>query len=174
MTTSPRHRRLRPTRVAAVLFLVVPIIEVMAVIAVGKAIGGWPTFLLLVALSALGAWLIGHEGSRAWRALSDALRSGHMPAHELADGILVLVGGTLLLTPGFITDVVGLFLVLPLTRPLARRAIEVVVSRRLLTAVPVMGGAWPGGSVRGGGDATRPGSRRTSGDDVIEGEIIDE
>ena len=70
MSTPPRRRRLRPTRVAAALLLIVPIVEVMALIGVGKVIGGWPTFFLLVAMSAFGAWLIGHEGSRAWRALT--------------------------------------------------------------------------------------------------------
>ena len=154
MSTSPHRRRLRPTRIAALLLLVVPIVEIMALIGVGKVIGGWPTFFLLVAMSAFGAWLIGHEGSRAWRALSEALRSGRMPARELADGMLVLVGGTLLLFPGFLTDVLGLLLVLPFTRPVARRLLEVVIGQRLLARnVP------PGG----------PG--RT---DVIEGEIIDD
>ncbi len=167
MSTPSRRRRIRPTRVAAALLLIVPIVEVMALIGVGKVIGGWPTFFLLVAMSAFGAWLIGHEGSRAWRALSDALRSGRMPARELADGMLVLVGGTLLLAPGFLTDLVGFFLILPTTRPLARRALEAIVSRRLLAEVTVVGNPWVGG---GAG----PGSRRTSGDDVIEGEVLDD
>lgn len=166
MSTPPRRRRLRPTKVAALMLLVVPIIEVMALIGVGKVIGGWPTFFLLVAMSALGAWLIGREGSRAWRALTDALRSGRMPARELADGILVLVGGTLLLTPGFLTDVVGFALVLPFTRPVARRALEAVVRRRLLAEVTVVNTVWQEGQ--------GPGHRRTNGDgDVIEGEVID-
>jgi UPF0716 protein FxsA len=149
------------------MFLVVPIVEVMALIGVGKVIGGWPTFFLLVAMSALGAWLIGREGSRAWRALTDALRSGRMPARELADGILVLVGGTLLLAPGFLTDVVGFALILPFTRPVARRALEAVVRRRLLAEVTVVNSAWQEG--------TGPGPRRANGanGDVIEGEVID-
>ena len=90
---------------AAALLLLVPVIEIMVIIAVGQAIGGWPTFLLLIATSALGAWLIKREGGRAWRALGQALREGRMPARELADGVVVLVGGTLLLVPGFVTDV---------------------------------------------------------------------
>ena len=164
--STPRRRRIRPTRVAALLLLVVPILEVMALIGVGKVIGGWPTFLLLVAMSAFGAWLIGHEGSRAWRALTDALRSGRMPARELADGMLVLVGGTLLLAPGFLTDLVGFFLILPITRPVARRILEAVVSRRLLTEVTVVGSPWSGGP--------GPDPRRRAGGDVIEGEVLDD
>ena len=76
--------------------------------------------LLLVLESLLGAWFVRREGSRAWAALTTALNTGRMPSRELADAALVLVGGTLLLTPGFITDVVGFFFILPLTRPLAR------------------------------------------------------
>lgn len=166
MSTPSRHRRIRPTRVAAALLLIVPIVEVMALIGVGKVIGGWPTFFLLVAMSAFGAWLIGHEGGRAWRALTDALRSGRMPARELADGMLVLVGGTLLLTPGFLTDLVGFILILPMTRPVARRALEVIVSRRLLAEVTVVDLNWQAGAA--------PGARRATGDDVIEGEILDD
>lgn len=167
MTTPSRRRRMRPTRIAALLLLVVPIVEVMALIGVGKVIGGWPTFFLLVAMSALGAWLIGREGSRAWRALTDALGSGRMPARELADGMLVLVGGTLLLTPGFITDLVGFFLVLPLTRPIARKALEAILSRRLLAQVTVVDTTvWR--------DRSGQTPRKSQGDDgVIEGEIIE-
>ncbi|HEU5144863.1 MAG TPA: FxsA family protein [Dermatophilaceae bacterium] len=166
MSAATPRRRFRPTRIAAVLLLVVPIIEVMALIGVGKVIGGWPTFLLLVAMSAFGAWLVGHEGSRAWRALTDALRSGRMPARELADGMLVLVGGTLLLTPGFLTDVVGFFLILPMTRPVARRLLEAIVSRRLLAEASAASSAWQAG--------LEPGARRPKkDDDVIEGEVID-
>jgi UPF0716 protein FxsA len=83
----------------------------------------------------LGSYLIRREGSRAWAALTTAIRTGRMPARELADGALILIGGTLLLTPGFLTDVVGMFFVLPLTRPLARRALTRVVARRLLGPV---------------------------------------
>jgi UPF0716 protein FxsA len=166
MSATSARRRFRPTRIAAVLLLIVPILEVMALIGVGKVIGGWPTFLLLVAMSAFGAWLIGHEGSRAWRALTDALRSGRMPARELADGMLVLVGGTLLLTPGFLTDVVGFFLILPMTRPVARKLLEAVVSRRLLAEASAASAAWQADSA--------PGARRRGrDDDVIEGEVID-
>jgi len=161
VSTAPRRVRLRATRVAAVLLLLVPILELMTLIAVGRALGGWPTFLLLVATSLLGAWLIRHEGSRAWAALSRALQSGRMPARELADGMLVLVGGTLLLFPGFLTDLLGLVLVLPFTRPAARRLLEVVIAHRLLAQAAPFGGP-PG----------RTGS--SGGDDVIEGEIIDE
>jgi UPF0716 protein FxsA len=115
-------------------------------------------FVLLLE-SALGAWLVRREGARAWEALTTALRTGRMPSRELADAALVLVGGTLLLAPGFLTDVVGFALILPVTRPIARRLLEAVVARRLL-----------GGSFRGRGG--RRGSGPDGGPDVIEGEVL--
>ncbi len=125
----PRGRRL--LAVLAVLLLVVPTIEIAVIVAIGRTIGGWPTLALLLAESALGAWLVRREGTRAWAALADALRTGRMPAGELGDAALVLVGGTLLLTPGFVTDVAGFFCVLPMTRHLARRVLTRAIERRM-------------------------------------------
>ncbi len=177
MTSSPapQRRGLRPTRIAAALFLLVPIIEIMVIIAVGHAIGAWPTFLLLVATSALGAWLIRGEGGRAWRALGQALGDGRMPARELADGVVVLVGGTLLLVPGFVTDVAGLLLVLPFTRPVARSMLESVIGRHLVAQVDLQRG--PTVTERPAWEQAEPprGPRRSeSSDEVVQGEIIDE
>ncbi|MGI5271992.1 FxsA family protein [Nonomuraea sp. CA-218870] len=102
-------------------FLVVPLLEVWLLIQVGSVIGGWQTVGLLVAAGLLGSWLVRREGRRAWRNLQESVRTGLMPERELADAALVLVGGVLLVTPGFFSDVVGLVCVLPLTRPLMRR-----------------------------------------------------
>ncbi|MCK2219320.1 FxsA family protein [Actinomadura sp. ATCC 31491] len=102
-------------------FLVVPVLEIWLLIQVGSVIGGPATVALLIADSLLGAWIVRREGRRAWRALQEALRAGRMPERELADGALVLVGGALLLTPGFFTDVFGFACLLPVTRPLMRR-----------------------------------------------------
>ncbi|NHI18434.1 FxsA family protein [Phycicoccus endophyticus] len=142
--------------------LVVPLIEVAVIVAVGRTIGGWPTFLLLLLESLLGAWIVRREGGRAWAALRDALRTGRMPSRELADAALVLVGGTLLLTPGFVTDVAGFLVVLPLTRPVTRRWLEAAVARRLLGPF----GSWPGGPAGGGAGGEGP-------PDVIQGEVVD-
>ncbi|MFG1946457.1 FxsA family protein [Nonomuraea sp. NPDC048826] len=102
-------------------FLVVPLVEVWLLIQVGSVIGGWPTVGLLVVAGLLGSWLVRREGRRAWRNLQESMRTGVMPERELADAALVLVGGVLLVTPGFFSDVVGVACVLPFTRPLMRR-----------------------------------------------------
>jgi len=134
-----RHAPHRPggrlLTVLVVLLVVVPIVEIAVLVAVGRAIGGWQTIGLLLVESALGAWLVRREGARAWAALVGALRTGRMPSRELTDAALVLVGGTLLLTPGFVTDVVGFAFVLPVTRPLARGLLVHLVERRLLAGL---------------------------------------
>jgi UPF0716 protein FxsA len=149
------------------LFIAVPLVEIYVIIQVGQAIGAWWTILLLVIDSILGSWLIRHEGSRAWRALSEALDSGRMPAKELADGALILIGGTLMLAPGFVTDAFGVLMILPVTRPLFRRLLTRVVARRLVVFGP------PGSPhFSGGGDAQRPGPDPEG--PVIRGEVVDE
>lgn len=112
------------------MFLIAPVIEIYVIIVVGQQIGVIPTVLLLLFESAIGAWLVKREGARAWKALTGALASARMPNVELADAALVLVGGTLLLTPGFVTDIFGFFLILPFTRPVARRGLARFLARR--------------------------------------------
>lgn len=153
MRPSGRGRWIRLALVAA--FIGVPLIEIYVLIQVGQVIGPWWTILLLIVDSLIGTWLIRREGGRAWQALRVALESGRMPARELADGALILVGGTLMLTPGFVTDGFGILLILPFTRPVARRLLTQLVGRRLLS-----------------GYATRPG--RGPGGPVIRGEVIDD
>lgn len=113
-----------------VMFLIVPIVEIYVIVQVGQQIGALPTIALLIIESAIGAWLVKREGRRAWAALRAAVGTGRLPSSELADAALVLVGGTLLLTPGFVTDIFGFFMILPFTRPLARRALGWFVARR--------------------------------------------
>ncbi len=163
-------RRSRLPALLVLALVVVPIVEIAVIVAVGRAVGGWPTLLLLLAESALGAWLVRREGARAWRALAQALRSGRMPVGELSDAALVLVGGTLLLTPGFVTDVAGFFFVLPFTRPVARRVLAGVIARRLLGS----GSLRPGPTVRGRVVDDPPPPGGTGGGEVVEGEVVDD
>ncbi|MBA2531601.1 MAG: FxsA family protein [Nocardioidaceae bacterium] len=122
-------------RLLPLALLVVPIVEIAVIIQVGQLIGFWPTVVLLLLESALGAWLVKREGLRAWRVLSGAMRGGSLPGRELTDAALVLIGGTLLLTPGFVTDVLGFFFVLPMTRPVARRIVHGYLARRTTSYV---------------------------------------
>lgn len=135
-------RRSRPAFVALVLvlFVLMPLAELAVIVSIGRVIGGWETIGLLLLESALGAWLVRREGATAWRGLQTALQTGRMPARELADAALVLIGGVLLLTPGFLTDVFGFVLLLPLTRPAARRWLQVIVERQLAQRVGIVRG----------------------------------
>jgi len=155
----------------ALALLLVPIIEIYVIIQVGQVIGGWPTVGLLLVESALGAWLIKREGRRAWNALRSSLQTGRMPGKELADAGLILVGGTLLLTPGFVTDIFGFFFVLPFTRPLARKVLTAFLGRRIVTQLggSPLTGFMPGGPAAPGGPAQ---PRRPGNEDVIQGEVI--
>ena len=144
-----------PLALFVALLVAVPILEVYVLVQVGQRIGvGW-TVLILVAEAVLGAWLLRREGARAWRALDGAFRGGRMPTGELADAALVLVGGVLLMLPGFVTDVLGLFFLIPFTRPFARSVLAFFVARRLNRA-----GLVPG--------AFGPYARGT----VVEGEVV--
>ena len=105
------------------IFIVVPIAELAVIIQVGGAIGVWWTIALLVADSILGSLLMRSQGRSVWRRFQDTVQAGRMPHREVADGVLVIFGGALLLTPGFITDIFGLLFLLPPTRVLVRRLI---------------------------------------------------
>jgi len=147
------RRRRSPWTLLFLAFLVIPIVEIYVLIQVGQVIGAWWTVLLLIADSIFGSWLLKREGGRAWRALQTALTEGRMPARELADAALIVFGGTLMITPGFVTDIFGLLAILPFTRPVARRLLTAAVARRFVV-------------VR---ETRRPGPP----DDVVQGEVVD-
>ena len=109
------------------LFIAVPIAELAVIIQVGQAIGIWWTIGLLIADSLLGSWLMRHQGRASWRRFNEAVAAGRVPTREVLDGALVIFGGALLLTPGFLTDILGLVLLIPPTRAIVRA----VLARRL-------------------------------------------
>lgn len=122
-----RRRLLLPLLVVA--FILISVAEVWLLTAVGSRIGVPWTLAILVVEALVGAWLMRREGRKAWAALTDAYATGRMPTGQLADAALILVGGIMLILPGFFTDVLGLVCLLPVTRPLARRLIGVLVAR---------------------------------------------
>jgi UPF0716 protein FxsA len=112
------------------VFIVLPVAELYLILRVGDLIGVPLTILLLAADSVIGAVLLRSQGRAAWRRLNEALAEGRMPHREVQDGALVIFGGAFLITPGFITDVIGLLMLLPPTRPLVRRLVMRALTRR--------------------------------------------
>jgi UPF0716 protein FxsA len=139
------------------VFIVVPIAELYVIIQVGGLIGVGPTVLLLLLDAIIGSWLLKHEGRSAWRRFNQALAERRLPAKEVADGFLVILGGALLIAPGFITDIFGILFLLPPTRAVARR----ILRRFTVGRVAVAG--FPGGSTMGGFGTGPGGSGRDAG-----------
>ncbi len=117
------------------LFIVVPIAELFVIIQVGQQIGVWWTIGILVADSILGSILMRSQGRATWRRFNDVMASGRVPAREVLDGMLVIFGGALLLTPGFITDVLGLVLLLPPTRAVVRMVLVRRFAHRMVVSM---------------------------------------
>ena len=127
--------------VLAFLFLVVPILELMLLIKVGEVIGVLNTIALLIVVSIIGAVMTKRQGVAVWRRFRAELDRGKIPSNEILDGVLVIFAGALLLTPGFITDVLGLALLLPPSRTAVRRTLvkgsRWMVAKRFPFMVPL-------------------------------------
>lgn len=137
------------------LLLLVPILELALILQVGSWIGFWPTLALLVLDSLLGAVMLRSQGRSSWARLKQALEARRLPHWEAVDGVLVVGGGALLLTPGFLTDIIGMaLLVRPVRDLLARAAL-----RRSLEAASASvagpAGVWGVRSARWGARAMR-------------------
>src|SRR5215216_6584819 len=149
-----------PLLALLVIFIVVPLAELYVIFKVGEAIGVPLTILLLAADSVIGSLLLKSQGRAVWRRFNETMAAGRVPHRELIDGVLVIFGGAFLITPGFLTDIVGLMLLLPPTRAIVRR---MLVRRMGRGAV---GGGRPRrdydveGSARDYEDHPRPGLER--------------
>ncbi len=120
-----------PLLALLVIFIVVPLAELYVIFKVGEAIGYPLTILILAADSIIGSLLLKSQGRAVWRRFSETMAAGRVPHREVLDGVMVIFGGAFLITPGFITDVVGIVFLLPPTRALVRRALM----RRLSTRI---------------------------------------
>jgi UPF0716 protein FxsA len=163
-----------PLVLLAVLLVAIPILEVWLLVKVGQQLGLLPTVLILIAEAIIGALLMRHEGSRAWKALNDAFTQGKVPTGELADAALILVGGILLMLPGFLTDIIGFVFLLRWTRPVARKIIAFFVARRISRlGIPVMRARLDTENLIHGETVEQPGSnqRRPDSPTIIAGEI---
>lgn len=116
--------------VLILLFLVVPLAELYVIIQVGQAFGALNTITLLIIISATGAWLVKREGMGIWRRFQRQIESGAVPGKEIADGVMILFAGALLMTPGFLTDILALALLLPPVRAAIRGVLMTHAARR--------------------------------------------
>ena len=149
-----------PLWALALLFLIVPLAELYLILKVSDTIGIWWTIALLVADSLLGSWLLRSQGRAVWRRFNEILAQGRVPHREVIDGVLIIFGGAFLITPGFLTDIVGLVLLLPPTRAIVRR----MLARRMGRGAVAGGRTHPDydveGSAREYEDRPRPGLER--------------
>lgn len=117
--------------VLLLLFLLIPMAELLVIIQVGQAVGALNTVALLVLVSAVGAWLVKREGIGVWRRFRRQVEAGVVPGREIADGVMILFAGALLLTPGFLTDILGVALLLPPVRAAVRATVLSRSARRV-------------------------------------------
>jgi UPF0716 protein FxsA len=122
------------------IFIVVPLAELYVILRVGDAIGWLPTIAILAADSLLGSWLLRSQGRAVWNRFNAAVGAGRVPHGEVIDGVLIIFGGAFLITPGFLTDVIGLLLLLPPTRAMVRRVARRSIERRAVVSVAGRGG----------------------------------
>ena len=149
------------------LFLVVPLVDLALLVTVGERIGLGPTVAIVVLTAVVGSWLARREGTAAWRRVQAKLSTGGVPGPELIDGVVILVAGALLLTPGFLTDVAGLLGLFPPTRAVARRALRQRFERAIREgSVRVVSGGLPGSPFGPFGGPRTPG--------VEDAEVIDD
>lgn len=147
-----------------VLFLAMPFVELAVIVGAADAIGLGPTILLLVAVSVAGAYLMKYEGVGVVRRIQAQLDRGEIPTAELVNGALILFAGALMLTPGFLTDIFGIFLLVPPTRALVRKALVARFTSKILATTGPFGPV--GGQVPGAGRMGRPFGR--GGADVVD------
>jgi UPF0716 protein FxsA len=125
-----------PILALILIFVAVPLLELYVIIqVVGPALGAPLTIALLAADSLAGAWLMKSQGRVVWRRFNETLRAGGIPHREIVDGVLVIFGGAFLITPGFITDILGFILLIPPTRALVRKALQRSLERRAVFGV---------------------------------------
>jgi UPF0716 protein FxsA len=120
--------------VIIVLFVCVPILELWVIWQVGSAIGILPTLALLIVDSIIGGLLLRSQGRTAWRRFTESIGRARIPAREVLDGVLVVFGGALLLTPGFATDIFGFLLLVPPTRAVFRGLLVRHFAHRMMGA----------------------------------------
>ncbi|MFT7475851.1 MAG: UPF0716 protein FxsA [Verrucomicrobiales bacterium] len=136
-------------------FIVVPVVEIFLITQVASQISWLPTILLVIGVSMVGAWLVKREGMSVIRRVTTAVNAGKLPTNDLADGAMIFFASALMLTPGFLTDFVGLALLIPPIRAVLRPPVISFFKKRIDVRTQGFGGA-----VFGGGTSGRPGFGR--------------
>jgi UPF0716 protein FxsA len=148
------------------LFAILPIVEISLLINIGQVIGGWNTVAIVVFTAMLGAYLVRQQGLSTLLQAQQKMQTGQIPGLEMAEGLLLVIAGVLLVTPGFITDIAGLLLCLPLTRPLIAKALLKSLSVKVVQAGHSQGHytqyTW------------QQGNNKTQQGDIIEGEYVNQ
>lgn len=158
------------------LFLIVPMLDLALLVSVGSQIGLGPTLATVVLTAVVGSWLARREGTAAWQRVQTKLATGGVPGPELVDGLVILVAGTLLLTPGFLTDAAGLLGLFPPTRALARKALRTRFEQSVTRGnVHIVSGPTVFGGFGGGMPGAMPGmGRGPMAPGIEDAEVIDD
>ncbi|MFK5948642.1 MAG: FxsA family protein [Methylococcales bacterium] len=122
---------MRVMQIVFLFFLVVPFVEIYLLLQIGGIVGILPTVFLVVFTAVLGAWLLRQQGFATWQRFQASLAKGAIPAYEMIEGPILLVGGALLLTPGFFTDAIGFACLIPFTR---RKLAKYIIESQLIKA----------------------------------------
>ena len=117
-----------PVQIIFLVIVTIPFIEIYLLLQIGGIVGVFPTILLVVGTAVLGAGLLRQQGMATWNRLQENLAKGQLPAYEMIEGPILLVGGALLLTPGFFTDVIGFSCLIPSVR---RKIAQTIIEKRL-------------------------------------------
>ncbi len=122
---------MNPVQLVFLVFLIVPFIEIYLLLQIGGIVGIFPTIALVVLTAVIGASLLRQQGIATWQRFQENLQRGEIPAYEMVEGPILLVGGALLLTPGFFTDVIGFACLIP---PMRKKIAQYIIEKRLVSA----------------------------------------
>ena len=152
------------------LFAILPIIEIALLVNVGEQIGGWNTVGLVIITAFIGAWLVRQQGLSTLIEAQRRMQTGEIPGQQMAEGLLLVVAGVLLVTPGFITDGIGFLLSMPLTRPVIARSL---LKHMQVNVIRQQGQAGFGQTWHSHQADAQPRSPDERDSSVIEGEYVD-
>jgi len=122
---------MKPIQLVFLAFLIIPFVEIYLLLQIGGLVGVFPTIALVVLTAIIGASLLRQQGLATWQRFQENLAKGQVPAYEMVEGPILLVGGALLLTPGFFTDIIGFSCLIP---PIRRKMAQYIIEKRLISA----------------------------------------